>query len=382
MKDLLRQTGIAMVLMAGALSVNGLTAVNVQAAVNQEDLFTDRDLEQTPDLEEAETFTVVSGENIYLADEGVYVLTGEAADASIIVEADKEAKVQLVLDGLKITNSNQPCIEILSGDKVFITTMADSRLQVTGAFENSESGKADAVIYSKSDLVLNGEGNLMISSTDKGIVSKDDLKITGGTYSIYAESSALRANDSIRIADGNFGIQAGSDALHAENNDDDTLGNIYILGGNFAIEAADDGIHGTALVEIDGGTFRIQAAEGIEGTYIRIVDGDIAIQSRDDGINAAQKSTAFRPTFEMTGGTLSVEMGSGDTDAIDSNGDLVISGGTISVTANSAFDCDGSVSFTGGTVFINGQQVDTIPVQNMGWGRGGQMQGQGRRGGW
>ena len=68
-------------------------------------------------------------------------------------------------------------------------------------------------------------------------------------------------------------------------------------------------------------------------------------------------------------------MSSGDTDGVDSNGALTITGGNISVTGQSAFDVDGTVTFTGGTVTINGEQVDTIPVQMMG-GHGGP----GRRG--
>ena len=54
-------------------------------------------------------------------------------------------------------------------------------------------------------------------------------------------------------------------------------------------------------------------------------------------------------------------MASGDTDGIDSNGDLKVSGGTINVTGSSTFDYDGNVEFTGGTIIINGTKVDTIP---------------------
>ena len=77
-------------------------------------------------------------------------------------------------------------------------------------------------------------------------------------------------------------------------------------------------------------------------------------------------------------------MGPGDTDGVDSNGDLIIRGGTVSVTGNSCFDYDGTASYTGGTVIVNGQQIDSIPNQMMG-GRGGMMGGMmggmGNRGG-
>ena len=71
-------------------------------------------------------------------------------------------------------------------------------------------------------------------------------------------------------------------------------------------------------------------------------------------------------------------MGAGDTDGVDSNGDLIINGGTINVTGNSGFDYDGSSSFNGGTIIVNGQQLDSIPNQMMG-GRGGMGFGGKRR---
>ena len=53
-------------------------------------------------------------------------------------------------------------------------------------------------------------------------------------------------------------------------------------------------------------------------------------------------------------------MADGDTDGIDSNGDLIISGGTINITATGAFDYDGTATYTGGTIIINGTRVDKI----------------------
>ena len=81
----------------------------------------------------------------------------------------------------------------------------------------------------------------------------------------------------------------------------------------------------------------------------------------------------------MNAGELSVSMGSGDTDGIDSNGDLYINGGTISVNASSPFDCDGAAQYNGGSVIVNGEQVDYLPMQQGGGGGGGSRGG---RGGW
>ena len=347
------------------------------------EMFTDRDLEQTADLTDAVSCTVSDGEDIHITAAGVYVLTGTAKNVTVYVEAGDEDKVQLVLNGVSITNDSFPCIYVTGADKVFVTTIKDSSLSVNGTFTADVETNTDGVIFSKEDLVLNGTASLTISSTDNGVVCKDDLKITGGTYSITAASKAIEASDSILIADGTFDLTAGMDALHAENSDDDTVGYIWIGGGDFTIKAGDDGIHATSVAQIDGGTFAITAAEGIEGTYIQINDGTISISSSDDGINGAQKSSAYRATVEINGGDITVVMASGDTDGIDCNGDLIVTGGTISVTGASTFDCDGTVTYTGGTIILNGQQVDSIPTQmmgGMGWGNRGASAGMG--GGW
>ena len=59
-------------------------------------------------------------------------------------------------------------------------------------------------------------------------------------------------------------------------------------------------------------------------------------------------------------------MGQGDTDAVDSNGDIIINGGTINVTGQSTFDYDGTGTINGGTVICNGEKVTTLPNQMMG----------------
>ena len=347
-------------------STNSTSVTN--DAYSTSDMFTDRDLEQTVDTTDATKYIVTSGKDINITKEGVYVISGTATNSTIYVEADDEAKIQIVLDGVNITNTNFPCIYVKSGDKVFITTSADSSLTVSGTFKADGDTNTDGVIFSKSDITLNGTATLTINSTDNGVVSKDDLKVTGGTYNITATSKGLQANDSIRIADGTLVIKAGTDGLHAEYDEDDSVGYVYISGGNITINAGDDGIHATTIAQFEGGTINITAGEGIEGTYILINNGTINIKATDDGINAANKSSKYSIKVEINGGTITVDMGQGDTDAIDSNGDLLITGGTITINAQSPFDYDGTGSKTGGKIIVNGSETDTLSNQMMGGG--------------
>ena len=324
---------------------------------------------------EASADTVrVSGSDVIITGAGTYLLSGTLNDGSVIVDADKEDKIQLVLNGVTVHSASYAAIYVKQADKVFLTLAkgTESTLSNGGTFTQTDDNNVDAVIFAKDDITLNGTGSLTITSpAGHGIVGKDEVTIAGGTYAVTAAKCTIRANDSIAIADGVFTLTAGTDGLHAENDEDDTLGGIYIAGGTFTVRANDDALHATTLLQIDSGSFELTGAEGLEATYIRLNDGAVTISASDDGVNAARKSSAYTPTVEINGGSLTVTMGAGDTDGVDANGDIIINGGTVNITGRSAFDCDGTAQYNGGVLIINGQQVDSIPSQQMGGGFGG-----------
>ncbi len=358
---------------AAGTSVSSYTP-NTSGKLDTTDLFSKRDLTQSLDLTGSATIQAADNKTVTISEEGIYILKGSASNFTIRVEADKQSKVQIVLDGATITNDNFPVIYVVSADKCFVTTTSSvNTLSVTGTFRADGDTNTDAVIFSKDDLVLNGTGTLNITSNNgNGISGKDDIKITGGTYKITCAKDAVEANDSIAVYDGSFEINTSKDAFHSENEDDDTVGWVYIRSGQFNLRAGSDGVQATTVVQIDGGSFTINAPEGIEATYVQINDGTIQITSSDDGINASQKSRSLgTPTVEFNGGNTTIVMGQGDTDAVDANGNIIVNGGTINITAQmSSFDYDGTAQYNGGTIIINGTQVDSIPQSMMG-GRGG-----------
>ena len=129
---------------------------------------------------------------------------------------------------------------------------------------------------------------------------------------------------------------------------------------------------------IDGGEIDINASEGLEATYVQQKGGIIGINASDDGINASAKSSSYDVVIEINGGDLTINMGSGDTDALDANGNLYINGGTVNITAQFAFDFDGEAQLNGGTVIVNGEEVTEI-TNSMNF--GGEMGGPGGFGG-
>lgn len=227
---------------------------------------TQADKLETDETKVASSGVSISGNIISISKEGTYVLSGALSEGQIVVDADS-AKVQLVLDNADITCASSAAIYVKNADKAFITLAEGSEniLMNTAEYEAIDDNNIDAVIFSKDDLTLNGKGTLTINSEyGHGIVSKDDLKLVGGTCNITAKNHALSGKDSVRIADGTYNLTSGKDGIHSENADDDEKGFVYIASGDFTIESTGDGIDASYVVQIDDGDFDITAGDGAE----------------------------------------------------------------------------------------------------------------------
>jgi hypothetical protein len=184
------------------------------------------------------------------------------------------------------------------------------------------------------------------------------------TDQLTESMKALKSKD-IMIDLGTFVISSYEDAFNANND-------IVINGGYYTINAGDEGITAHNSLEINGGSIKIENGyEGLEGTYITINGGDISINVLDDGINGGETYSLVT----ITGGNLSVTC---QGDGLDSNGDMVISGGYIVLDVTAIYaggdgdvDVTGSLTYTGGTIVDeNGTSID--PTQHA---TGGKMPG-------
>ena len=338
------------------------------AAIDITDMFTKRDLAGNYDESEAVKITLsgktaaCNSSNVQIEDgvvtikaAGVYVLSGTFTDGTIVVDAGDDDKVQLVLDGVSIMAADYAAIYAKNADKVFVTLAegAGNSLMVSGDYVQTDDNNVDAVIFAKCDLTLNGTGSLTVKdNTGHGIVSKDDLVVTGGTYTIYSQDHCLNGKDSVRIADGTFNLSCDEDGIHA-GNDDQQDGYVYIEGGDINISVGDDAIHAEGLLIITGGDIDVsKSCEGVEGGKILVTGGDIDVISRDDGFNAAGGSSGSGDNHDGFGG--GPGMGGVDMDA-DNDAYILITGGTININANGdGIDSNGYIGITGGSVHVLG----------------------------
>lgn len=342
------------------------------AAIDITDIFTKRNLAGTYDESEAVKITLsgktaaCNSSNVQIEDEvvtikaaGVYVLSGTLTDGTIVVDAGDDDKVQLVLDGVSITAADYAAIYAKNADKVFVTLAegAENSLTVSGDYVQTDDNNVDAVIFAKCDLTLGGTGSLTVKdTTGHGIVSKDDLVVTGGTYTIDSQDHCLNAKDSVRIADGTFNLSCDEDGIHA-GNDDQQDGYVYIKGGDINISVGDDALHAEGLLIITGGDIDVsKSCEGVEGYKILVTGGDIDVISSDDGFNAAGGSSGSGDNHDGFGG--GPGMGGVDMDA-DSDAYILITGGTININADGdGIDSNGCIGITGGSVYVLGSSDD------------------------
>ena len=349
-----------------------------KSSINAADMFTDRDLDGSYDKEDAVRITLqensascdsdaVSLEEgiVTITEAGTYLVTGTLKNGTLIVDADKSDKVQIVLENAEITAKDFAALYVRKADKVFVTLAKGSqnRLSSTGAFENEEEDdNIDGAVFSKDDLTFNGSGSLVIASSEgHGIVGKDDLVITGGSYEITAAKHGLSANDSIRITGVDLDITSGKDGMHTKENEDEEKGFIYLKDGSYTITAAGDGISAGSELLIEDGSCHVvtgtqsNAAQGsatqddtsTKGLkaekLLTVTGGEFHIDAADDGVHC-------NGSIEVTGG--SFELATGD-DGFHADEDLTITGGTIQIT-------DSYEGLEGCTITITGGEISIV----------------------
>ena len=378
--------------------------LDAQTHYTNEDLTWDSSDEKTIDLANPTATDGVSVENgtITITSGGTYRLTGEYS-GQVKIEATKTDTVRLVLDNAKITNSTGAAINVVSAAEAIIYTAAGTTNTVADEANYTATGDndPDAAIYSTANLTLTGEGSLSVKgSYEEGIHTTGGLVIASGTLEVNAANTGIKGKDYVDITGGIVNVTAAQDGIKSTNTDDESMGFTRLSAGSVTVSAGDDGLKAPHTLEISGGTLNIEKSnEGIEAQYINILDGDVTVNSTDDGINASLKDSSSDTSSDTTSGTATTGQqtqqnqngqvqqapagggaapggsqgstgqnqnmpqpptdgampggGGGTFEVVDAA--INISGGTVTVNAEGdGIDSNGTATFSGGTVTVNG----------------------------
>ena len=359
----------------GGCSLKKTDSAYSGTSVSDEDMFTERDLDAS--YEESSSAKIAladgatksdsdnvktDGDAVEITGEGTYIISGTLTNGRIIINAKDSDKIQLVLNGANINCDTGAAIYVKQADKVFITLAPSSENTLSNKreFVAVDDNNIDSVIFSKSDLTLNGSGKLTVNAAyGHGIVSKDDLVLTGGEYSITSEKQALSGKDSIRVADGTYTLNAGKDGLHSENTDDTSKGFIYIANGTFDITCDCDGIDASGTVTVKNGSVNITSGGGSENAEKKSEEffpggrnqqNQSAEQTTEQSDSVSAKGIKADGNLTIVSGEFSIN--SAD-DAIHSNSSITVSGGTYKIlTGDDGIHADANLTVTNGTLNI------------------------------
>lgn len=336
--------------------------------------YEEEDLDASYDEDSATKITLgatseVTGDGATVADQvvtitaaGTYVVSGTLTDGQLVVNVGKEDKVHLILDGVDITNTSGPAIDIEQGEKI-ITTLAPDSENTLADGENYELSdgetEPDATFYSKEDLVINGSGSLTVTGNySNGIRSKDDLILISGTYNVTAQNNAIKGKDSVAIRGGDYTLTTtAGDGIQANNAEDAEKGYVAIDGGSFAITSGQDAIQAETNLSLQNAQMTLQTAEGAdstnldaEGSYKGLkAGGALVVASGNYELNTADDALHADDTVAINGGTITATTGD---DGIHGDNSVTINEGTVTISQSYEGIEASEIYFKGGEVNV------------------------------
>ena len=282
--------------------------------------------------------------------------TGIKCDSTLTINGAEVIIISTGQGGKGISSDGN--IDIISGS-VNITTSG------AGATYTNSSGTKDA--YNATCITANGKINILggtittssSGSAGKGITADGILTIgdAGNSPAINITTTGTK----ITITSGGGGGPFGPTGDYAEAKAISCDGAITINNGMVIISSADDGIKSNSAVTINGGTVSItKSYEGIEAPYITIQDGNVSLVCTNDGFNATKGNGGEAndgSCLYLYGGDVRVNVSSGD--GLDSNGNIVMTSGTVVVHGPQSqpevgTDYNGTFNISGGLLLITG----------------------------
>ena len=303
---------------------------------------------------------------------GVFTVTGEMTGGQIVVDVDKTAYpdgvVELALSGMSLTNTSDSPIYVASiGDEVVISAKNGTENTISDGTSYTNADSDTGAIYSKDDIKFKGKGTLTVNgNAADAIVGKDDVKIYNGNLIVNAKDDGIRGKDSVTIgntsSDGtevdysNLSVKVkteGGDGIKATSTEASStakqVGIVTINGGAVNIDSYADGISAEQFFVMNGGDLNIKTYQG-SGFTGSAAGGNTGGWGGFGGMGMdgnANKTDISAKGIKAVG--LYDEAGT----TWQSVGNIDINGGNITIdSSDDAVHCGGSMNLYGGTYTI------------------------------
>lgn len=286
-----------------------------------------------------------SGTTAVITKAGTYRISGECNNGAILVNADGDDNVILLLDGITLSNKSGCVIRCENADLLTLSLAEGSENIISDAdsYSDAEDDSPDSAIFCRDDLVINGSGKLIINANYKDAVkSKDGLKIAGGDITISSVDDGIIGRDFLIIGGGSIRISSAGDSIKATNDTDDKMGYISITDGVIDITSEGDAIHSVTELFVSGGNINAVTGGG-SATVQHISDGGFG---RGNGGRDGRND--IFDFDDIADDNVSSESKKG----LKSDGGITVSDGTITL------DCADDTLHAAGTLLINGGSLE------------------------
>lgn len=248
---------------------------------------------------------------------GNYKISGTLSEGQIKVDTENESdKVELILDGVNLTNTTESAIYEKQAGQVTITLAKGSENTVSSGEESMyeealEAAKASAsntedataattettqqvatttkaAIYVKNALTLSGEGSLEVNGyMNNGIQAKEDLKIKSGTITVTASNDGIKGGADVTIANGTITTTTVGDGISAGEN-------LTVADGTFCIKTGE----GAGEVKSMGGAMPANMTEKKNGDAAS--DTEQSTEEKKESTDETTGKTAETDTGKAT----------------------------------------------------------------------------------
>ncbi len=277
-----------------------------------------------------------------------YSLKGTATEGTFKVYST--SKFNLKLNGVTLTNSNGPAINIQSKKKCNITfedgttnTFADGSTYSTSAEDQKST------LFSEGQIDFDGTGSLTVKSNSAHAICSDDyIDIQNGYITVSgATKDGIHTSDYFKMSGGTLNVTSTGDGVECES------GYILISGGKLTSvnNSADvKGIVCDSTLTISGETIKLtlggNQSKGIKAAQKMLFsDGDITI-SNSGSVELITSGSGFDPAYssgikadtdvEISGSKITIVSSGAGGKGITATGNLTITSGTVNVTTSGA----------------------------------------------
>lgn len=304
----------------------------------------------------------VSGKTVKITKAGTYELTGSCEDCNILIEAGKDDRVTLVLNGVRLT-AKTGCVLDCEKAKTLVLYSKDGTSNV---FTDGETYTAlgdtdpDAAVFTRSDLIVCGAGSLAVNGKyGDAVKCKDALSILEGDVTVTAADDGITGKDSVSISGGVLLVNANGDGIKSTNSEDADRGNIIVSGGKITVNSERDGIQAEKSLEISGGDITIKAGGDAADEEVKAQSSPWDRDKRNPmGGEAQSTETSESQKGLKAGGKITIggavlDITAAD-DSIHSNASVTINGGSLELSScDDGIHADENLTITDGDIRIS-----------------------------